>query len=572
MDQVDPEDVADEAPSQGEADAPGTTIHLGTHRRPQTAEHGIGDPTPISKTASGLSALGRAQARAQAMHEQPGGPASPEASPRQPSNPPRQPGRSGPGLRRQAALPALPALPRRRRGGARSQRSQRSLRRGQLRSPLSPRGSRRRSPLSPRGSRWRSPLSPRSSHRPGRLGRVLVRLFAAGVVVVVLAGVFVVVQLLRVVPRPLLRTTTPAAVTVRAPVPVLAWPSSGESAAAVVGIGVVGSAGPTTPVPIASLAKVMTALVVLHDHPLTVGQSGPPIIITQADQATYGAEEAAGDSVVPVVAGESLSELQLLEGLLIPSADNLAPVVAQWDAGSQAAFVVKMNAMAAALGMRATNYADAGGVSSSTVSTAADQLRLAEAAAANPVLMSIVRQPQLSLPGGLALSNYDTLLGQDGVVGIKTGSTFAAGGCFMFAADGTVSGQHVQVVGVVLGQGGASLITSALNASRALIASVFAALHPITALPAGTPVAEISRPWGPPVSVITSRAVTTLYFGQMTVRHVVNTDRGPIPRPLAAGAQVATATVTAGDYVETVSAVTAHPTQGPSLRWRLERL
>jgi D-alanyl-D-alanine carboxypeptidase (penicillin-binding protein 5/6) len=231
-----------------------------------------------------------------------------------------------------------------------------------------------------------------------------------------------------------------------------------------------------------------------------------------------------------------------------------------------------MNAMAAALGMRASYYADAGGVSSATVSTAADQLRLAEAAAANPVLMSIVRQPQLSLPGGLPLSNYDTLLGQDGVVGIKTGSTFAAGGCFMFAADGTVAGQHVQVVGVVLGQGGASLITSALDASRALIASVLAALHPVTALPAGTAVAEISTPWAPAVTVITSKAVTALHFGQMAVRYVVNADKGPVASPLAAGAQVATVTVTAGDYVATVPAVTAHPTQKPSLRWRLERL
>ncbi len=138
----------------------------------------------------------------------------------------------------------------------------------------------------------------------------------------------------------------PAPVTVAGPVPSLPWPPSAESAVAVTGIGTVGSGWPASPVPIASLAKVMTAEVVLRDHPLAPGQSGPEVTISAADQAAYQADEAAGDSVAPVVAGETLNELQLLEGLLIPSADNLAPVVARWDAGSQAAFVARMNATA----------------------------------------------------------------------------------------------------------------------------------------------------------------------------------------------------------------------------------
>ncbi len=387
----------------------------------------------------------------------------------------------------------------------------------------------------------------------------------------ILAAVFVVVQLLRPVPQPALRSTAPASETVRGPAPTLPWPHQGEAAVAVVGAGTVGSAGPSAPVPVASLAKVMAALVVLHDHPLSPGQSGPEVSITPADQAVFEADQAAGDSVAPVVAGESLSELQLLEGLLIPSADNLAQLIAPWDAGTEAAFVARMNRSAATLGMRSTHYADAGGVSPSTVSTATDELRLAEAAVTNSVLMSIVRQPSVNL-GGFALVNYNNLLGQSGIIGIKTGSTSAAGGCFMFAADGTASGQKVQVVGVVLGQKGTSLINSALQASRVLIQPVLAAFQPVTALHAGSVVGEITSPWGSPVPVVASKSVVVRHFGDEQVSVTVKATKTPLPDDLADGTQVATVTVNAGGDITTVPATTAGATSGPSVRWRLEHI
>jgi D-alanyl-D-alanine carboxypeptidase (penicillin-binding protein 5/6) len=393
----------------------------------------------------------------------------------------------------------------------------------------------------------------------------------AAVGLVALGGALVAVQVRRAIPRPTLEKSLPASATAGGLVPALPWPHSGEAAVAVAGIGEVGAAGPSTPVPIASLAKVMAAVVVLRDHPLAAGQGGPLVAITAGDEAVFQADQAAGDSVAPVVAGESLSELQLLEALLIPSADNLGPVVAVWDAGSEAAFVAKMNDTASVLGLRSTHYADVDGIDPATVSTAGDQLRLAEVAVANPVLMSIVRQPEVSLPNSPLLSNYNTVLGEDGIVGIKTGSTTAAGGCFMFAANGTAAGRHVQVLGVVLGQTAAPLIPAALDASRVLIEPALAALHPVTVLPAGTVVAHISSAWGRPVPVTTTKAVTVLHFGRLPVHFAVKTSVNPVPIRLAGGTQVATVTVTAGGLTQTVPAQTSGPTPGPSLRWRLER-
>ena len=273
-----------------------------------------------------------------------------------------------------------------------------------------------------------------------------------------------------------------------------------------------------------------------------------------------------------MTAGERLSELQLLEALLIPSADNVAQVLARWDAGSDAAFVARMNSMAAKLGMRASHYVDENGLSALTVGTARDQLVLAEAAAANPVLMSIVRQPLVILPDGTTLSNYDTLLGQDGVVGIKTGSTVASGGCFMFAADRVVGGQRIEVLGVVLGQRSTPLIGAALGASRALIGPALAAVHPVTVVPAGSTVAQIVTAWDQPVPVKTTKALTLMAMAGMTVHLTVTLEGTGHPASTVAGSVGATVRAISGHQSQTVTAVTAGPVPGASVRWRLERL
>src|SRR5690348_6549623 len=173
----------------------------------------------------------------------------------------------------------------------------------------------------------------------------------------------------------------------------VSWPADGVSAADIGGFGVVAGPGATRPVPIASVAKVMTAYVVLHDHPLPGGGSGPDIAVQASEAAAYPSQARDGDSLVPVAAGETLTERQALEALLLPSADNVAWILARWDAGSQAAFVARMNATARRLGMTGTSYTDPSGLDSSTTSTAADQVRLGVATMRVPALAAIAAKP-----------------------------------------------------------------------------------------------------------------------------------------------------------------------------------
>ena len=115
--------------------------------------------------------------------------------------------------------------------------------------------------------------------------------------------------------------------------------------------------------------------------------------------------------------GARLTERQALEALLLPSADNMAWILARWDAGSQAAFVAQMNATARRLGMTGTSYTDPSGLDPSTTSTAADQVRLGMAAMRMPVLAAIAAKSAAVVPVACVVRNYNTLLGQDGIAG-----------------------------------------------------------------------------------------------------------------------------------------------------------
>jgi serine-type D-Ala-D-Ala carboxypeptidase (penicillin-binding protein 5/6) len=246
------------------------------------------------------------------------------------------------------------------------------------------------------------------------------------------------------------------------------WPAHGQAA---VQIGQSPAhAGPNQhPAPIASVAKVMTAYLVLRDHPLGPGQDGPAITLTEGDVVDTDRRRGQEESVVPVAAGERLTELQALQALLLPSANNIAAVLARWDAGSEERFVARMNATARSLGMSHTRYTDPSGYDDATVSTAADQLRIVNRALRLPVFASIVATPTAWLPVAGAVQNTNTLLGRDGFVGVKTGSDKAAGGCFAFRAKRWIGGKPTTITGVLLGQPGHDRIAAGLEAAAAMV-------------------------------------------------------------------------------------------------------
>ena len=182
-----------------------------------------------------------------------------------------------------------------------------------------------------------------------------------GVAVLLVVVAVAVVNYLRPIPSVSATPLLPASQVIPGTAPTLPWPSPGTGAVGVSGLGLVASSGNEQAIPAASVAKVMTALVVLEDKPLNKGDAGPIITLTGTDVQSYESDLADKQSVVQVLAGEQLSELQLLQGMLIPSANNFAETLARWDAGSIDAFVAKMNSRSSALHLAHTKFADPSG-------------------------------------------------------------------------------------------------------------------------------------------------------------------------------------------------------------------
>jgi D-alanyl-D-alanine carboxypeptidase (penicillin-binding protein 5/6) len=250
----------------------------------------------------------------------------------------------------------------------------------------------------------------------------------------------------------------PAARPVRtAAVPAGSWPHDGQASYALAGQVVDSPA--QRPVPIASVAKLMTAYLTLRRLP-----AGARLEVGRADVTDTRRRAERGESVVPVAPGEVLDRHQALTALLLPSANNVAGMLAERIAGSQSAFVTVMNRTAAELGMVDTTYTDPSGFEATTVSTAHDQLLLLRALLRSPEPAGLMGQPSAVLPVAGRVHNTNSLLGHDGFTAGKTGSTSAAGGCLAFRV---VRGQRV-LDGVVLGQHGGPLIAAALRAAAAL--------------------------------------------------------------------------------------------------------
>lgn len=351
--------------------------------------------------------------------------------------------------------------------------------------------------------------------------------------------------------------------------PNLPWPHEGQAdLVSTSGIDF-GTSGPATPAPIASLTKVMTAYVILHDYPLRPGQSGPSLTVTAADVAELPARQQEDQSLLIVQEGEQLTEEQALQALLLPSADNVADMLARFDAGTEAAFVAKMNATASALGMDHTHYADASGYDPGSVSTAADQLVLARAALKVPELSAIVDQPSATLPVVGQVENMNTLAGHDGYLGIKVGSTSAAGGCLVWAVTRTVDGKPVTLFGTVLGQSGGPYVAAAIRSAQALTDAAFAELTPHVVLAAGTPLFQI-RQADQHSFAVTTTALTTVDPPGTPITLRVGAPRRRDLRP--GTGPVATVSLSTPDTSATTSVVVGGPMPRPSLGWRLRHL
>lgn len=346
--------------------------------------------------------------------------------------------------------------------------------------------------------------------------------------------------------------------------PALDFPAYGAAGVGAVGYpGVLASRGVATALPIASITKVITALTVLEAKPLALGQSGPEITFTDADVQFYDDQLAQDGVVATVTPGQTISERNLLDIMLMASANNYAQTVAAWAFGSQSAFLDAAKAWLAEQGLSQTSVTDPTGILPSNTSTVTDLVQLAKLALAHPVVEQIVSTASIDVPGIGRFDNRNELLGIDGVDGIKTGTLDESGACLLFSAEKTIGTQVVTVVGVVLG--GPDHPTVAADV-RSLLAQVSAGFQEVKLTTAGTAYASYTTVWGDTATAVAAQDASTVLWSDTPVTVAVHADA---LRLAADDAAVGVLDFTAGDRVISVPLRLSGSIEDPGPGWRL---
>jgi D-alanyl-D-alanine carboxypeptidase (penicillin-binding protein 5/6) len=231
------------------------------------------------------------------------------------------------------------------------------------------------------------------------------------------------------------------------------WPATAKAAAVgVKGVGVLAQTGDTAPRPIASIAKVITALAILEKHPLKPGEAGPSIGITEHDEQLYRNYVAKNGTVVLVKNGIPISERDALEAMLLPSANNVADTTAIWAFGSLKKYHNYANDMLKRYGLQDTTVGvDASGLDPSTKSTASDLVGLGEIALNNPTIAEIVKLKAAYIPYAGDIPNYNAMVTKYGFTGLKPGESIQAKNTLLFSTDTVVNGKQQTIIGAVLG-------------------------------------------------------------------------------------------------------------------------
>jgi len=390
-----------------------------------------------------------------------------------------------------------------------------------------------------------------------------------GGALLLLVAAFGAFNYLRPIPPASASVLVPRSDTVSGVAPVIPWPSHGSGAVAVSGLGFIASSGNEQPTSGASVTKVMTALIVLTDKPLKRGDAGPVITLTDVDVESYRADVRGQQSTVPVQAGEQLTELQALEAMLIPSANNIAETLARWDAGSITAFVAKMNSRASLLHLTHTKYADVSGADPGSVSTPTDLVALGREAMKNEVFAQVVSMPQAEIPVAGTVYNVDAVLGHQGIAGIKTGSGLNSGANFLFAANVQVDGHPLVLYGCVMGQ---PTLEIAFAGAETLIGAVSQSLHVKRVVEKNQSIVTYTTAWGPQTDLVSGVDVDLVEWPGMVIRNRVDVNQLVVDHPLPAGSREGTEHIVLGEYSLDVPLVTADPLYPPGRFWRLTRL
>jgi len=328
--------------------------------------------------------------------------------------------------------------------------------------------------------------------------------------------------------------------------------------------GIVTLTGDNAPRPMASINKVITALVILDAKPLGETDAGPTITFTKADDDLYDKYYLAGATIQSMKAGATMSQRDALGLMMLVSASNYAEATATWAFGSPAGYVRAANRWLAANGLAGTTVVEPTGLDPRNTSTPSDLLAIGRLVMASPALASIVQSRSITVPPLGLLMNSNPVLGNDGINGIKTGTLEDSGANLLYSATVDVGLEApLTVIGIVLG---APEQYVAGEDARAVLASLKSGFHTVKVVGAGQVFGEYTAPWEDTARAVSTEAASLFTWSDTPVTSAVTVD--PVTTAKS-GAVVGSATYTAGARTVTVPLALDDAIAGPGGWWRL---
>ncbi|WP_158437918.1 hypothetical protein [Naasia lichenicola] len=349
-------------------------------------------------------------------------------------------------------------------------------------------------------------------------GRERNRVVAVIIAVVVVAlAVYGPVALLAPLPSTTGKTAQLASESASTTPPVL--PAAGSSGVTLSADEVPLAGGSSDALPMAAIAKVITALVVLDQAPLQPGRAGPAIPVTADDYASYAKFQAQGTRAIRVVTGDSWSEREALQAMLIASSNNHAEMVARWAFGSLDNYLTAAQAWLAENGLASVVVVDPTGLSDQSVASGSDLAQISALAMADPFIAETVTTGQVVTTRGGVFDNTISYQAASGVIGISRSYTDEAGVCLLFAvpvtvdastsAEGDAASQQVTVYGAIVGEPSYDDLDADFTA---LVASLPGAIGEHVLLAKGAVVGTYSTPWGSTANAVARDGISVLGF------------------------------------------------------------
>lgn len=331
--------------------------------------------------------------------------------------------------------------------------------------------------------------------------------------------------------------------------------------------GIFAKSGNDKPKPIASISKLITALVVLSKYPLKSSTTpGPNITFTKADHALYDKYYVQGATIAAMPTGSTLSLHQSLEAMLVASACNYAEAVSTWAFGSQGAFLAATRDWLTKNKLTHTTILEPTGLDARNTSTPSDLIRLGKIAMKTPAIRQIVAMTSLDVPGIPSVGNTNTLLGTNGVNGLKTGTLTKSGSDLLFSADiqpANTDPMVLTVTGVVLG--GYSRESVNLDVID-MLNSLDEGFHELPVANKNTVVGTYTTAWGESAQMVLGENATLLTWSDTPVTATIETTTLTTGDE---GEEVGSVTYTAGINTVTVPVLLDGPITQPDEWWRI---